>query len=533
MKTFMLNDILKTFIHYIYNNFTILATGFYLLLIPFVFIYYTIGKKYNIQWILIFFASVFFYLANCSLKLAALVLIPINITYLAALLLGRTKQKKVLNIIVLLLNIIFLIYFKERNFFVSSANILSNILGAGGGDALPLLKILSPFGVSYFILMLISYYLDICWNNALPQKNPFKFISYVIFFPLMTSGPIVRYGAIEQDLYLNHSFDYESFCFGVQRIIYGMFKKMVIADRLLLVVNTIYNNYSNYSGFIILLGIFAYTFQVYFDFSGCMDIVIGIGGTLGIKIPENFRQPFFSTSLSEFWRRWHISLGLWVKDYILYPVLKTNIIQKISLFIKKKLGKKNYYAKMIPTWCGVFFVWFTVGFWHGGTWNYIFGSGLFFFIMITLGQALSPVTDKLILLFSIDTEKSSWKIFQRLRTVSLFAFSVSFGRASSLMDGISMWQRLFSEFNPWVLFDGTLFKIGLDVYDFFVLIFAMSIVFVVELLEQKNNVSVRKILADQNLVFRWIIYILMIFIIIIFGIYGPGYDSTKFIYGNF
>lgn len=517
------------------EDFSIMSFWFWTCLTVFSVFYYTIAKKFKVQWIFLLFASLFFYRVNCSRRLMLWMLTPICITYLMAFIINDLygfKQKLILFCTVTS-DILFLLYFKERNFFIITHNLLSSVFKFSHWEKV---EIAAPLGVSYLILMLVSYMLDVSWGIVKPQKNPLKFLLYVLYFPITTSGPITRYSQVENQLFIEHEFDYEQFCFGVQRIVWGMFKKMVVADRIGLIVGTIYGNYENYTGFTILIGLLAYTLQVYTDFSGCIDMVLGTSQSLGIILPENFCKPFFSGSLSEIWRRWHMTLGFWVKDYVLYPILKSTSIQILSKFLKSRFGKKNRYAKLIPTWCGMLVVWFIVGFWHGGSWKYIFGGGLFFFAMIVGGQLLEPVFEWLIKIFRINTKTTSWRVFQNLRTVFLFAAAVSFQRAVSFKTGLKMWRKVFSEFNPWIFVDGTLFRLGLDAKDFFVLFFGLIIILIIEIGEHGNkaeSISMRERISRQNIVCRWIIYFGLVFSVIIFGMYGPNYNAKSFIYAEF
>lgn len=529
-------SIAKEFIEATWKNFNILSIYFYFCFVPFTFIYYTVAKKFHFQWLWLLAASLFFYLANCPLKLFACILVPICITYFASqiVLKFENKQKSYFMFFVIALNIGFLIWFKERNFFITNWNLLASVFKA---KHLQHVNIIAPFGISYIILMLTSYFIDVSWQTAESEKNPLKFLLYALFFPVTTSGPIARYVQVKESLFCEHSFNYRKFCFGIQRVAWGFFKKLVIADRIALIVQNVYST-DSYTGFITLVGLLSYAFQLYFDFSGCMEIVLGIGEILGVKLPENFRQPFFSTSLSEIWRRWHITLGLFLKDYVLYTILRTRMIKNLTNFLKTKLGKKNRFTKLIPTWCGMFVVWFLVGFWHGGSWNWICGSGLFYFLLISLGQLLEPFFIKIIQILKINTQTKSWIWFQRFRTVFIFCVCNSIDRAVSLKKGLAMWQNVFAEWNPWIFVDGTLFRLGLNAKDFFVVVFAIIVWMLVETYENKGDkttdkgkLSARDAVARQNLVFRWSVYIGLVLSIFVFGIYGPGFDAKSFIYG--
>lgn len=518
---------LKDIFYAVIGNVSILSIKFYTYLLVFIVLYYTIGKK--LQWLLLLGASLFFYLANG--RMAALwMFIPIAVTYGASLAVGKIdgRKKTLLTAFTVLFNVLFLIYFKEANFFIRLAN---HALAFAKQPLLDEVSRKAQFGISYLTLMLISYYLDVSWQTDRVQKNPLKFLTYILFFPITSSGPITRYAQLKSNLFETHSFDYEEFCFGWQRIIWGFFKKLVIADKISILVNNVYGN-DEATGFIVLIGLLLFGVQMYFDFSGCMDMVLGIGKILGIALPENFTQPFYATSLSEFWRRWHITLGFWVKDYVLYPVLKSSTLQNLSKFLKKYLGKKNRYAKLIPTWCGMFITWFTVGFWHGGGWNYIFGSGLFFFFMIAGGQLLEPVFKKLIHIFHINTEHICWHVFQRLRTAFLFLASVSFDRAG-FRHCLSMWKRVFTDF--FVHYHGVL-KNGISWIEcailFTLIIFEILVIERREIKAADNTIWLKSI-GRRNIVLRWIVYYALIYTVVLFGNFISSFNSADFIYMGF
>lgn len=502
-------------------------------------LYYLVPKHF--QWAVLMGFSAAFFISGCGLKMFLLMLGMVAVAWSCSLWIGKLnvqlngqngnaikarRKKNVITASGIIFEAGLLILIKDLFFFTNNINFVSGLLGSSLRVSLP--QWAAPLGVSYYTLMLISYILDVSWGISTPQRNPIKFLLYSIYFPQMTSGPLTRYHEMEQEFYVSHSFDYDRICFGLQRIFWGLFKELVIAERLKILANTIYDDYQNYTGIYVFIAAIAYTLQLYTNFSGCMDCMLGVSELFGVRLPENFHTPFFSTSLSEVWRRWHMTLGFWVKDYVLYPVLKSPILQKLGRFCKTKIGKR---AKQIPTYLGMFVTWFTVGFWHGGSWKYIFGSGIFFFAMIVGGQLLEPLFKKLIRLLKVNTDCFSWKLFQQMRTFLLFSFSVSFGRAASLMDGFYMWKGAFSIWNPWILFDHPLQRLGMEGADFFAIIFGLLMLLLAGNL-QKNG-SIRKMLADQNLVYRWIVLFGLIFSVIILGNYGPGYDAASFIYGQF
>lgn len=504
-------------------------------------LYYIFPAKF--KWFVLLGASIIFFIAGCSVELFAMMLFMSLLAWLCGLINGKIymqlnasqdeiHKKKLMNgkkwitAATIVIEVLILIVLKDNAFFISNANRLFDLFGHPLNLSFP--SWAAPLGISYYTLILIGYILDVSWGTSSPQKNPAKFLLFSSYFPQMTSGPFSRYHQMKDQLYAGHRFNYNNFCFGLQRVLWGLFKKLVIAERLAVIVRTIFGDYASYPGLYIFIAAISYTLQVYAEFSGCMDIIIGISEMFGITLPENFNTPFFSTSLSEVWRRWHMTLGFWIKDYILYPVLKSELLQKIGRFCKKTFGKQA--GKKIPTYIGMFIAWFTVGFWHGGSWKFIFGSGLFFFIMIVSGQLLEPVFKKLIRTLKINTSCFSWTLFQRIRTFMLFAMSVSFGRTAGLISGLKMWKSALY-FNPWILVDQSLYSLGLDRQDFWVLIFGLITFLIISILQQKG--SIREKLAEQNIVFRWAILFALIFAVLIFGNYGPGYKATDFIYGGF
>jgi D-alanyl-lipoteichoic acid acyltransferase DltB (MBOAT superfamily) len=499
----------------------------------------------TLRWFVLLVASVYFFVKGCSIQLFFLFVGMALAAYICALVIDSfnakidkeaneakqsnlSRQKNIVAGIAVIVEAMILILLKDSTFFINNVQNVGGLFGVGMD--IPKLNWIAPIGVSYYTLILISYVLDVNWKICKPQRNPIKFLLFAGYFPQMVSGPFTRYGEMEKQLFVRHKFNYEQFCFGLQRFIWGLFKKLIIAERLGVITGKIYGGEGAvYDGVYVVVAAVSYCFQLYTDFSGCIDIIIGISEMFGIALPENFRTPFFSKNLSEFWRRWHMTLGLWVKDYVMFPVTKSDFAQKIGGIFKKRFGKKA--GKWVPTYIGMFATWFTVGFWHGGSWKWIIGFGMYFFVLIVAGLLLEPVFKKIIALLRINTNTFSWKLFQCFRTFSLFVLTNSITRASSLTAGLKMWKSTFTTWNPWVLFDESLYKLGLDAKDFWVAIFALAILLIVSLLQRKG--SVRQMVARQNLAFRWAIYLALVFSVIIFGCYGPGYNPADFIYREF
>lgn len=485
------------------------------------------------RWLVLLAAGGFFILFNTGWSPALLAIFAGEVltVWLAALAverLGSERAKTAVTAVTVVLLAGVLIRYKELSFFVDNLNRIFALLGRETRLVLPEGR--APFGVSYYTLTLIAYLLDVRWGTLeRPQRNPLKLLVYTGYFPVLTSGPVTRYGETAPALLGGAKWSWRGIQFGVQRLLWGLFKKLVLADRLAVAVAALYDG-EPATGLLVPLAAALYIGQLYMDFSGCMDVALGAAEIFGAPLPENFRRPFAATNLSELWRRWHITLGLWVKDYVLYPVLKSGWMKAVRNFCKKRWGKKA--SRAVPTYIGLFVTWSCVGFWHGGSWKYIFGSGLFFFFMIAGGMLLEPVFKRMIAVLHVNTEAWSWKFFQQVRSFCLFAAAVSFDRRESFTAGLRAWRTVFSEWNPWVFYDGTLMNLGLDGKDIAVCCFGFLTVLVVSMLQERFG-SVRELIEKQNLVFRWMVYIGLFLAVAVFGCYGPGYDAAAFIYAGF
>lgn len=492
------------------------------------------------RWMILFLASAYFMLCAVqqSVLLCCIFAAETLLTWYVALKIKRIKQertKTLLIVAVITILVTVLVFYKDITFFVNNINVAARLLNSTIFLKMP--EYAAPLGISYYTLILIGYLLDVHWGNIKePQRNPFKFLLFAGYFPQMTSGPFTRYNDIADVIFGNIHCSLKQLQFGIQRMLWGLFKKLVLAERFSVMVSTIYDSEPQplqenpYTGLVVVMGAFLYVAFLYMDFSGCMDIVIGVSEIFGIPLAENFCRPFTSGSLSEIWRKWHMTLGFWIKDYVLYPTLKSKLVSHIRDFCKKHFGKKA--SRTVPTYFGMFVTWFCVGFWHGGTWKYICCSGLFFFIMIVGGLMLDPLFQKIITVLKINTGTWSWSFFRRVRSFCLFSASVSIGRCNSLMDGLRAWKTVFTHWNPWVLFDDTIFRLGLDRKDFDVCVIGILVITVVSLLEEKHG-SVRELIATQNTAFRWCLYLALFFSVLILGYYGPGYNPADFIYGGF
>ena len=513
-------------------------------------IYFICPKK--TKWIVLLVSNYIFYFI-CSKWLIIYMLITTISIYILALKMGkidiRTKEKckdeadrkvkkeiknkakrnkKLLVGLAVLINFGILVILKYSNFLAQNLNFIFNSINIPVD--IPLKKIILPLGISYYTLQSISYVVDVYRGKYLPEKHFGKVALFVSFFPQMVEGPIGRYDELANQLYESHKFDIERIKYGIQLMLWGYFKKMVIADRAAIYVNTVFANYQSYAGLPSFFAAAMYTLQIYAEFSGCIDIVRGTAQIFGITMAENFKRPFFSKSVQEFWRRWHITLGTWFKEYIFYPISFSKLTVKISE-LSKKIFKTSYITKLIPAIFALFFVWFGNGIWHGASWKYIF-YGLYYYIIMVLGMIFEPLGNKILNKLKINKETFSFKLFQMIRTTIIVIFGMLIFRSESLHNAWNMFKQIFRPTNLGMILNGRAFSIGITKADFIIIIMSVGIMFIIGLLQEKEY-KIREKISEQNLPFRWIVYYTIIFAIIIFGIYGPGYVSSDFIYGQF
>ncbi|MBP5384314.1 MAG: MBOAT family protein [Lachnospiraceae bacterium] len=500
-------------------------------------IYFLLPAKAQWVWLLIaslvFYYSHSFYSPHVYLWFLGIVLI----NWGGALFMDKPRAGKIVFRCVLIFDVLALCLFKYSEFIYSIILAIGKLFGADFTNYLCDLivyytKSYCPEKISYFALIIIAYITDVYWGKSKALKNPGKALLFTSYFPLMTSGPIVTIEQMEGQLFgEKHRFSYDRCVRGMERVLWGLFKKLVISERLAVIVTMIYEHYEVFNGFYIFVATAFFALQLYCDFSGLMDIVLGCSEVLGINLPENFQTPFYSVSLSEFWRRWHITLGAFLRDYVLYPLERSALLKKMRKFCKAHLGKGYEKKYNFPLYFSLLISWFLIGLWHGGGWNYIFGVGLYMWAVIVLGELLSPVFKWLVKVLHINTECASYTLFLRLRTFVLFMFGLSFFRANTLEDGFLMWKSAFARFNPWIFFDESFYNMGLDRREWGILLIGLLVLFVVSYLAQKRDV--RAFLHEQNFVARLLLFAVLFAVIIVYGWYGADYNAADFIYGRF
>jgi D-alanyl-lipoteichoic acid acyltransferase DltB (MBOAT superfamily) len=496
-------------------------------------LYYLIPRRF--QWVLLLaYTAVFFGLssepASCAAFLVSIASAALSANMMYA---AGQKSKKGLRTVSfalgMLVNIGILAYIKYNGFFLSSLNAVSALLRHPLALTAPTPA--APLGISFYTMQILAYLIDVYWEVSLPQKNFFKTALFVGYFPQLTSGPIARYHEMEPQLYAGHRFCSGNVANGAVRILWGVFKKLVIAARCSYLVDGIYADTASYQGAFLWAAAGFFMIQLYADFSGCMDIVLGVSECYGITLPENFRTPFFSRTVQEYWQRWHITLGAWLKDYVMYPLLKSAGFRAFSGWLKKHFGKRA--AKRLPSYLASLCVWLLIGLWHGGKWKYILGMGLWFWFIILMEQILEPLCKKVTAALHIRTDCFSWHFFQSVRTFFFVAVGNMFFRLDSLKMTFRVLKRAVTVWNPWILFDGSLLRFGLDETQYHFLLFCILILLVVSAVEEQYGKNFRELLAAQNLVFRWGVVFLLLFTCMMFGLYGEGFDVSAFIYAGF
>lgn len=388
-------------------------------------IYYLIPAK--LQWVFLLVSSIAYYLLSGNGILILYPLAACLTAYAGIFVMGRTsdgRKRRTALVFVILLLIGSLFVLKYVNFGINTINGVMGILG-WKQNVISGFHFLIPLGISFYTFSILGYVIDVYNQIAEPQKNFFKMALYGMYFPAILSGPVLRYREDGEQFFQPHPFDYKQVTFGFQRMLWGFFKTLVISERMNLVVNTVYDNYLGYSGVYIWIATICYAFQLYTNFSGGMDIALGISQTFGLKLPENFERPFFAKTISEYWRRWHITLGVWMREYVFYPLLRTQVFSKLGRKCKEKFGKKR--GKQLTTFAAMFILWFTVGIWHGGDWKFVIGSGLLHWFYIVMGELLNPVYGRIMQKCRINSDGwfvNGWRVLRTFYSpISALCFS--------------------------------------------------------------------------------------------------------------
>ena len=396
----------------------------------------------------------------------------------------------------------------------------------GRADAAPALRLFVPLGISFYTFQSMGYLIDVYNGKYAPERNPARFALFISFFPQLIQGPIARYDALGPQLTTPHRLDVDNIRRGLMLMLWGFFKKKVIADRALPLVSGVFSEPDSYGGAMIVLAVLGYSLQQYADFSGGIDLVTGIAELFGIRLAPNFKRPYFAVSLGDFWRRWHISLGAWMRDYVFYPFALTRPVSRLAKAAKARLGAEI--SRALPAALGNILVFLLVGIWHGATGNYVVW-GLYNGIILAVSALLEPAYKRFGERHAELVKSRGYHIFRVLRTFLVVNIGWYFDRCAHLSDAFSMLLRTLTQPVPAQLTDGTLLKLGITGAGFAILAAATVILFTVSLL-QERGVSIRSAVLSRPLPQRWLLlYVLLIFTILF---YVPN-ALTGFIYAAF
>jgi len=388
------------------------------------------------------------------------------------------------------------------------------------------LNFLIPLGVSFYIFQSVGYVIDVYRGKHPPERNPAKYALFVSFFPQIIQGPIGRFHHLAPQLTAGSKLDFTNIKYGIQLAMWGYFKKLVIADRAGVAVNEIFYNIGVHNGTVTAFAVLFYSIQLYCDFSGGIDITRGVAKMLGIEMSENFRRPLFAVSLADFWRRWHITLGAWLKDYLFFSLALSRPIVRIGKFTRSRVG--GTLGKIIPTSICTFCVYFAIGIWHGASFRFI-AFGLWNGIIITSSLLLAGVYSGVKKRLRIDDNARWWWVFSILRTSFIVFLGRYMTRAPRFMYGVRMLLRTFADFRVGTLFDGTLLGFGLTGFDMAIIAVATIGVVGLEYFQERGG-QVRASLETRGFFVQWAAIVVPLLAIVFFGMWG---QVEQFIYGQF
>jgi len=493
--------------------------------------YYLVPQRF--RWIILLIASYVFYMVG-GWQTVFYIIFTTMVTYLAGIALGRInaklevlqkngddknrlkKRKKWIAILALLLCFGILFVLRYWDF----------TMGALFASDRFVLNLLIPLGVSFYIFQSVGYVIDVYRGKHPPERNPVKYALFVSFFPQIIQGPIGRFHLLAPQLTAGSALDFTNIKYGIQLAMWGYFKKLVIADRVGVAVNEIFYNIGVHNGTVTAFAVFLYSIQLYCDFSGGIDITRGVAKMLGIEMSENFRRPLFAVSLADFWRRWHITLGAWLKDYLFFSMALSKPIVRIGKATRKRF--RGILGKIIPTSICTFSVYFAIGVWHGASFRFI-AFGLWNGIIITSSLLLAGVYDRIKERLRINENARWWWVFSILRTSFIVFLGRYMTRAPRFMYGVRMLWRTFTDFRIGTLFDGTLLGFGLTGFDMAVIAFAVLAVVGLEYFQERGG-QVRISLEKQGSFVQVAAVVVPMLAIIFLGMWG---QTEQFLYGQF
>lgn len=481
-------------------------------------VYFVIPQKVKTIWLLA--ASYYFYM-SWNAKYAILILTSTIITYVSGLMIEKVKgaelealrKEKYLKAVVacsFILNLGILFYFKYINFALNTLGKLLGLLRIS--MKMPAFDILLPVGISFYTFQALSYTMDVYRGEIYAEKNFLKYALFVSFFPQLVAGPIERSKNLIKQLSVPGKFDFDNFREGILLMIWGYFLKIVLADRIALYVDTVYKDHVTYGGWYLIVATVLFAVQIYCDFGGYSVIAMGAARVLGIKLMENFDAPYISFSVAQFWRKWHISLTSWFKDYLYIPLGGNR---------KGKLRK----------YINIMIVFLVSGLWHGASFSFIIWGGLNGFYQIA-AEVLMPARERVRKLLKINAGARWFKLLQGLGTFVLVDLAWVFFRASGAREALAIIRQMITADNFNILLDGSLYNCGMDLSNFVLMILGIALLAAADCLKYKG-IRIRDVILRQVYPVRWAVYTLAILAVLVFGIWGPAFDKASFIYFQF
>lgn len=416
---------------------------------------------------------------------------------------------------------------KYLGFFSSISQQLGEVLGIGISRLS--IDIGAPVGISFYTLTAISYLIDVYRERVPVDRNPMRVALFMGNFPQLMEGPICRYSQSGKAVYDGAPIVFENLYQGSLRILFGVMKKLVVADRLNTFVTRVFDGYESYDGGILALAAVLYTLQLYCDFSGAMDVVIGIARIFGVELPENFRQPFFSRTASEFWQRWHITLGAWFKDYVYYPISLSKAGKSLTKRARRRLGNK--YGPLLASSVALLVVWLGNGLWHGAGSQYVL-FGLYYFVIITLGGLVEPIAQSLSIRLGIDRDCRIYRSIQIIRTLLLVFVGELFFRSSGWKEGFAMFSKICNSFSLDALMNGTVFTMGIDLPDCAIVAFTTVIILLIDIIKERG-IDLCSAVTRRGALVHWCAWTGIFLFIVVFGAYGLGYVPVDPMYAKF
>ncbi len=462
---------------------------------------------FRVRWVWLLAASYYFYMC-WNVKYALLIALSTLITYASGLLI-HWRRKRLWVLLSFASNLAILFFFKYFDFFLD--NLTAALALAGIAFKRPAFDVLLPVGISFYTFQALSYTMDVYRGEVEPERNPFRYALFVSFFPQLVAGPIERSKNLLGQLYDRHDFDPDRARDGMLLMLWGMFEKIVVADRLALLVDYVYDHYAQLPGAATVLATVFFAFQIYCDFGGYSHIAIGAAQVMGFTLMENFRRPYLAQSAAEFWRRWHISLSTWFRDYLYIPMGGS------------RKGPLRKYLNTMVTFL-------VSGLWHGANWSFVVWGGLNGAYQVA-GALLRPAREGLSRTLGIRRERPLWAALRTLFTFCLVDFAWLFFRAPSFSAARGMLLHAVRHFELSAL-PGQLFALELDAPNFLAALFFLGVLLAADLLQERYG-PLRPYITRRALPVRWTLYLCAVLTVLIFGIYGPGYNARAFTYFQF